>query len=92
MDDLKQRRWLTFANYAADRLEIGWWGIPGGTGTESTKTHLVYADTRIPICGSQIGSRQQFQWCARGTVIASIDVECQLCQRTRQSMKSAFDR
>lgn len=66
----------------SDGYRTGWFGIPGGAGSRSTKVHVV---KRIPfgrakpICGSRIGKDQRFQLCCYGVSLEM--VECKRCRR-----------
>ena len=55
--------------------QVGWWGIPGGSSSLSTKTHLALKGK--PACGSRLRSTMEFQWCSRG--IHTLDPECKRC-------------
>ena len=58
------------------RRATGWWGIPGGPESRSTKVHV--KEDGKPICGSRMANNQRFQWCAWG---AHWDyIECERCK------------
>lgn len=59
----------------APGLSVGWYGIPGGG--PGTKIHVHDASRRGPICGSRLGKRQEYQWCAAD---ATEYVECERCK------------
>ena len=54
----------------------GWFGIPGGPESASTLVHTV--SNGQPTCGTRVGARQQFQWCAYG--IHYEFLECGRCK------------
>lgn len=61
-------------------LETGWYGLPGsGKAKDRSRTHAVYADGHMPICGSKFRPGMSFQWCAAGVVDDYID--CAMCKR-----------
>lgn len=56
-------------------ITIGWFGIPGGR--EGGLTHLVNC-LRIPVCGTRIHPKSEYQWCYpdwKGVV------ECERCKK-----------
>jgi len=63
-----------------DGYAVGWFGIPGGPASRSTKTHIVprRAGGR-PLCGCRMGPRMKFQWC--GWWPAWDILECVACKR-----------
>lgn len=72
------------------RFIIGWFGVPGGPVSRSTKVHIVKRRDRLKldsrgviVCGSKIGLEQEFQWCAPGYGLAddSLIYECQKCYK-----------
>jgi hypothetical protein len=67
----------------------GWFGIPGGLASRSTKVHYVrrtpLLDRVVPICGSRVGRRAVFQWCAGG--FDARYVECDRCRRAREALR-----
>ena len=60
----------------------GWYGIPGGPESRSSKVHVVYHGK--PICGTRPGSNMEFQWCSVGIQLDYI--ECQHCKRIARSL------
>lgn len=68
------------------QLMTGWWGIPGGPESASTKTHITKFGFnsrnagRVPVCGAYIGPHQEFQWCSYGVRLEYI--ECERCKRS----------
>jgi len=58
----------------------GWYGIPGGPESRSTKVHIVF--NGIPVCGTNVGKNQSFQWCANGIQLDY--VECERCKNSRE--------
>ncbi len=71
-----------------DTYKTGWFGIPGGVESTSTRVHVVYHSTRLPICGSFLSALQQFQFCAAG--IHEDYVECKRCQRMIPGARKAL--
>jgi hypothetical protein len=63
-------------------IATGWFGIPGGQTSRSTKVHVV--DKNGPICGSRLSEKQQFQFCSRGARIEWI--ECRNCLQIAKRM------
>ena len=58
---------------------IGWFGVPGGYSSQSTKTHIVRNGK--PICGTVIGDKQRFQWCSYSPRRNHDYIECEKCKR-----------
>ena len=52
----------------------GWFGIPGGP--PGGMVHVVIDGK--PICGSKMGPKMKFQWCARG--VQREFLECRRCE------------
>jgi hypothetical protein len=68
----------------------GWYGIPGGPESRSTRVHVAYCGTRLPICGSILSTRQEFQFSAAG--IKEAYVECKRCLRMIAGCQEALRR
>ena len=60
-----------------DITATGWYGVPGSR-RPGGKVHVVSKSKRGPICGSPIGPKSEFQFCAHGAHIAY--VECERCK------------
>ncbi len=54
----------------------GWWGIPGGPSCRSTKVHI--EEGGKPACGSRLGPKMVYQWCAWGMKWDYL--ECEHCK------------
>ncbi len=67
---------------------IGWFGIPGGPESRSTKTHIVHWHNEQPVCGSVLGSKQEFQFCSHGTTEITY-LECERCIKWRKAAKES---
>lgn len=60
-------------------FSVGWFGIPGGPESRSTKTHIVIHGK--PVCGSVLSDEMEFQWCADSIYIDY--VECHKCLNSK---------
>ena len=63
-------------------ISTGWYGIPGAKGRGSTKVHVVIEGK--PACGCRVGSKQEYQPCARGAIVSM--VECLRCKQIAMHM------
>ena len=59
-----------------NKLSTGWFGIPGGYESQSTKVHIVRGGK--PICGANLRDDQAYQFCAGGARLEY--VECRRCK------------
>lgn len=71
-------------------FSTGWFGIPGGPASKSTKVHIIKRrDTSKPgsrgkiICGSKVSSKHEYQWCTPGYGFDDeyLKLECQKCYK-----------
>ena len=67
-------------------FSTGWFGIPGGPESASTKVHVVDANAK-PICGARIGAHQRYQWCSHGAWLEGVECKRCKCFANRIAMK-----
>lgn len=65
-------------------MSIGYFGVPGETARG--RVHIV-VDGK-PLCGSRIGPRAEFQWCAAIVKHALSYVECRRCLKAHKAQES----
>lgn len=63
--------------YNIENLQTGWFGIPGGSISQSSKVHITQNEK--PICGTRLNVDMEFQLVHNGIAQILSDNECKHC-------------